>query len=808
MRSSLALLALSCVSVCFAQSPFEPPQAKVWVEPARTFDLLNIDVTIDVDYAGRTIKGVAVNTLAPLSNGLKQITLHAGPKLEILSVTIDGKPAKFARDGQNLNVTVPSTVKGKASKVAIKYQAIRKTGGGFGSEGGWHWIEPRAGDPYHIGFWTQGETEYNRNWAPTWDYPNDFATSRTTTTVPKEWDVIGNGLMTANVVKGAKRTVTWTMKQPHATYLISLCAGPFDIKKDKWQDRELWYVVPKGKGNLIDGSFGDTKDMLTFFSNRFGFTYAWPKYAQNAMYDFGGGMENVSSTTLGEGALSDPRSGFYNMSGLNAHELGHQWFGDTVTCRDWGHIWLNESFATFVQALYFEHARGYNEYIRQINGDMQGYAQEALRYQRPVITNMYPNPDSMFDSHTYPKGASILHTIRRTLGDQAFFAGIKLYLNRHKHTPVTSPQLAKAFLDASGVDVQPLFDQWLLKPGHPALEYDWSFANGKITVNVKQTHNTSKGAPIYVIPTEVGAIIGDKLVRLPVTLNAASQSFELAVDAEPSAVLLDPDLDFLRIMKHTFAPKEALPIVLYGSSPVDRQDAFNVLCANNPTNADLLDVVAMLEKDKDRFPAIMDLSALANLKREPLRAFWRAELNHACEQRRGNAVRALSMLTPNDEDATRIRGMINAKEYYSVVEAAINTLDPIKDKQLLKSALVIPAWRNRIRDAALIRMAGRDADDVRRAVSAAVKTAAAKTSDFEGNGSVRAMTMLPYGPDLKAPLLAVLRSKQWDMVQIVVAWAGQSKDADLIPDLKAAATGAPDWLKGPINAAVAGIEKQ
>src|SRR5947209_6635665 len=170
------------------------------------------------------------------------------------------------------------------------------------------------------------------------------------------------------------------------------------------------------------------------------------------MFDFGGGMENASATTLGEPSLTDPRAGYFAMDSLNSHELGHQWFGDTVTCKDWGHAWLNESFATYMQIMYFEHSRGRNGYDHEIENAMQSYFRESRRYKRPVVTNMYRNPDAMFDSHLYPKGGVILHTLRKQLGDQAFFNGLHRYLTLHQHTPVETNDLCESFTDASGIN--------------------------------------------------------------------------------------------------------------------------------------------------------------------------------------------------------------------------------------------------------------------------------------------------------------------------------------------------------------------
>src|SRR5207244_10853936 len=136
-----------------------------------------------------------------------------------------------------------------------------------------------------------------------------------------------------------------------------------------------------------------------------GVKYPYTKYSQAFVEDFGGGMENNSATTQIEEMIHDDRELLDNDSeSLQSHELAHQWFGDTVTCKDWGQIWLNESFATFMQEIYFEHSRGADAYSREIDSNTRGYVAEGLRYKRPLATNLYSEPGAMFNQHTYPKG--------------------------------------------------------------------------------------------------------------------------------------------------------------------------------------------------------------------------------------------------------------------------------------------------------------------------------------------------------------------------------------------------------------------
>lgn len=684
-------LSLSLASLCLiafpvhAQrgNPFTPPSAKLQYAPDRDYDLQHLKVELEVDFTGRKFTGVSTNTLAPLRSGLTRLRFHQGRGLVVTAASVAGQSVPFSTESGFIVLTLPKALaKGQPVLARIAYTGGSVQGAGFGQgTGGFHWLSPSEQQPNKIGFWTQGETIGNRDWAVTWDYPNDMTTTETITTVPADWTVVGNGVPVADTVTKDRRTSHWKMTQPHATYLLSLVAGPFDVKKDKWRDVPLWYVVPKGMGDKIDASFGDTPEMLEFFSTITGVKYPWPKYAQNAMYDFGGGMENVSATTLGMGNLTDFRSGFRNMASLNSHELAHQWFGDLVTCKDWGEAWLNESFATFFETLYMEHSRGKNAYAQEIEGNMRSYFAEARRYKRPISTNLYSNPDAMFDSHTYPKGSAVLHTLRRWLGDEAFFAGVKKYLTDNRHQPVEWENLCRAFTDASGMNCEPFFQQWVLKPGHPVIEYTWSYdeASREVVVEVKQTQDTASGTPIYTIPAKVGILAGG-LVREPVTLAGAEQTLRVKVARKPDAVLLDPDHDFLRELKHEFSKEEHLAILKYAPVGLDKTIAMQGLLAGGASDEAVKAIAELASKDKERFPALASLDGLGRLDREDLRPLWRGLLTHLSDGRRGDAIRALGRLKNNPADAKAMAALLSEKETYTNCSAIASTLQAWDEK--------------------------------------------------------------------------------------------------------------------------------
>ncbi len=790
-------------------NPFLPPLAKLTYAPDRDYDLQHLAVTLDVNYAKRTFRGTAANTLAPLrAGGLRLIRLHAGPALEIEGCAVDGKAAPWTRDGAFIVVTAPATIpQGKPITVAVRYTGGSAQGGGFGQAGGggFHWINGSPAQPSRVGFWTQGESSSNRDWAPTWDYPNDFATTETTTTVQEGWSVIGNGLLVGETANKAAKTHTfhWKMDQPHATYLLSLAAGPLEIKKAAWRGKPLYYVVPKGKAKLIDDSFSDTPDMLDFFSRITGVPYAWPKYAQNAMYDFGGGMENVSATTLGSGSLTDRRDGFRDMASLNSHELAHQWFGDLVTCKDWGQTWLNESFATFFQALYFEHSRGLNGYMGEIDGDMTGYIRSSRRYKRPIATNLYPSEGAMFDQHAYPKGGAVLHTLRRQMGDAAFFSGIKLYLTRNRHRPVESPDLSRALTDASGFNASRFFDQWVYKPGHPVLDYAWTFDDAKreVVVMVKQTQDTSDGTPIYDLPAKIGIVPGAEagatrsMARVAVRLNAATQEFRLPSPlGKPDAVLLDPDHDFLReIPTLHWTKSEQYAIAEFAPNGGDRTEALRRLLADNPDEASVQLAIGLYLKDNGKFPALRSLSPLADLKREALRPVFRRLLTHPNYDRRAEAAQALAALPATPEDTQTFRTLaLDPNAPYGVVVAALRALaawDAKANADVLEKAAQMPSNREVIRLTAL----GQLTEKAPERAAPYLAAASAPAQDFELRraaltlmGSVKADE-----PQTTTALLAALKDRDAQLVSRAATALGERGQKSALPALRAVQAAPP-----------------
>ncbi|HEY3131917.1 MAG TPA: M1 family aminopeptidase [Acidobacteriota bacterium] len=655
-------------------NPFAPPKAQAHYAPDRDYDLLHVALDLNLDYPKLAFQGIVAHKLSPLRGGLATITFDCGARLNIESCEIDGQKAPFSRDGEKLRIAAEHALApGQVVTVTIHYRSGER-------HDGFHWIKPTSTEPQRVGFWTGGQPDHNHGWIPVWDYPNDFATSETRVTVPADWFVVGNGALKSNTLSsdGATRTFHWQMEQPHATYLLSLAGGPLDIKTDDWRGVTLLYVVPKGKANAIEETFGETPEMLSFYSDILGVKYPWPKYAQSAMYDFGGGLENVSATLFGEGLLADKRRGVRTASPVVAHELAHQWFGDLVTYKHWGELWLGEGFAIFFgQILYAEHWRGKNEYDHSVENFMQGYFNESRRYQHPISTTVYENFGAMFDSHSYAKGGVLLHTLRRKLGDKTFFQGIHHYLAKYRNTPVDSHDLCEAMTEATGINLEPFFNQWIFKPGHPVLDYTWTWDEAKkqVVLTVKQTQDTKDGTPVYDLDATVGLISGEHATREKARINKVEQQIRIGAASKPDVVLLDPDHDFLRqIPALHWTPEELPQLLKYAPNAVDRQEALKRMLDGTPSDAAVQAVVEALRADTQQFPVFRSIERLGELKRPDLRPLFREQMAHPAFGRRAQAIRALAQLPKDESDIRMLRGLINDQEPYAAVRASLQTL--------------------------------------------------------------------------------------------------------------------------------------
>jgi aminopeptidase N len=548
------LLLLSFFLLVMAQFAFAEEPLRTTAD--RAIDVHHIRLEVDVDLHKKTLSGTATIDFSLL----RSTTVIS---LDAVDHEVHGS-ARLRRRGpdqKTYDVVVYNT--GKTLQINLRDRSLLNQNVVVRPDEKWRLeIDYSVRDPrsglYFFGptedapdtplvVWSQGEPTGNRFWFPCVDNPNERQSTEMIVTVDKKFEVLSNGkLVSRKDLERDRVQFHWSQEKSHVSYLVSLVIGEFDVTREEWRGKPVTYYVPKNRAADTQRTFGRTTRMLDFFSERFGIEYPWEKYAQVVVHQFVfGGMENTSATTLYGRAMHDERAMLDSTPDwLIAHELGHQWWGDLVTCKDWSHLWLNEGFATYSEILWDEYAHGRDERDWHLLQDLRA-ARSGTTLSRPVLDRRYRHPGSMFDNRVYPKGAWVLHMLRSRLGDDDFFRGLQRYGTVYAYQSAETSDLRQVFERLYGVSLERFFYDWTERPGHPELlvESEYLPAERKMKIHVKQTQ---KG-DLFHIPVRIefsfdGPNEGPSIDRL---MTEREFTEFLAVPQKPRLVRVDPDFTLL-----------------------------------------------------------------------------------------------------------------------------------------------------------------------------------------------------------------------------------------------------------------------
>jgi len=586
---------------------FAFPGTRPRFAPDRVVDIQHISLALEVDPKNHEVSGTATLRAMVLAPATKFVELDA-VELTIEKVAAGGKPVTFRHDGKRLRVELGHAVAaGTELTLAIDYRGAPRRG--------LYFVEPDEGYPQKpLQVWTQGQDEDSRYWFPCFDSPHEKATSEVTVTVPAHMFALSNGVLVSDKTNGDKRTLHWRLDVPHSCYLIMLAIGELATVETKWRDVPVVYYVERGREEAAERTLARTPQMLELFSQKFGVRYPYPRYSQVFVADFiFGGMENTSATTLTDTVLLDDRAAIdYDVDSLVAHELAHQWFGDLVTCRDWGEGWLNEGFATYSEYIWREHHEGRDAADLELEEWADQYfGEDSQRYRRTIATKLYDEPIDIFDHHLYEKGGRVLHMLRNVLGDDAFWKTLAHYLGKHRHGLVESRDLARAVEDATGKVVDWFFSQWVIDgAGHPELDVSikWDAELHLATVTVEQTQKVEGRTPVFRLPTRMRFRIGDADVDVPIEIVEQKQVFHLRLDTEPTQAIFDPGRVLLATRKIDKSEPLWLAELAGATFAIDRAAAAQALAKRGGHAAEAALGTAL---EKDPFWAVRGSAALA-----------------------------------------------------------------------------------------------------------------------------------------------------------------------------------------------------
>ncbi|NNF01585.1 MAG: M1 family metallopeptidase [Bacteroidia bacterium] len=549
-KETVRIVELPEVNVEFEQSA---PEYKASIP--RKHDLIHSKVAVSFDWEKQELKGLADLQLRPYFHSTNQLYLNAKGmdihKVQLLSNNMrNDLPYNYSND------TIWIILDKKYSRVdtfevSIKYTAkpedlVSRNPQAFSSAKGLFFINPNGLDknkPRQI--WTQGETQSSSCWFPTIDAPNERMTQEIIITIEDNFKTLSNGKMISSIKNNdGTRTDHWKQSLPAAPYLTMMAIGEYEITFDKWRDLDVNYYMEPDYGHMGKRIYGNTPEMMEYFSKLLGVDYPWEKYSQVVVRDYvSGAMENTSAVIYGEFMNQDERELLdYDNEDVISHELFHHWFGDLVTCESWANLPLNESFATYGEYLWNEKKYGKLKADHYGHNDLQAYIRESKVKKEPLIRYYHDHQDHMFDAHSYQKGGRVLHMLRNYMGDDAFFNSLRVYLEDNKYESVEIHNLRLACEKVSGEDLNWFFNQWFLNSGHPFIDISYSYDDSlKIqTVTIEQLQDIEEHS-LFMLPIAIDVYESDVPTRYNVTVRKQIQDFQFKVKSKPNLVNVDAD---------------------------------------------------------------------------------------------------------------------------------------------------------------------------------------------------------------------------------------------------------------------------
>ncbi|MBI4468324.1 MAG: DUF3458 domain-containing protein [Acidobacteria bacterium] len=609
------------------------------------FDQQHIRLDLRFDPARKSVKGSVTHTIKPVIDGFEVVELDA-VNLDIAQVRLaGGLPLRFEVSKERLRIHLDRAYRRDESiTLSIDYSTTNP-------KKGITFIGPDAGYPDRPQqLWSQGEAEESRHWIPLYDHPNDKATTEALITVPRPLTAVSNGkLIAVTEDSDGTRTFHWSQSKPHSCYLITVSAAEYvEIHDKAYQGIPIVYYALKEQARDTLRTLAKTPAMMAFFAEKIGFPYPWEKYATVLASGFPGAMENTSATTVMDTAIHDERAALdVTSDDIASHEIAHQWWGNTVTFRNWTDLWLSEGFASYSENLWEEHDLGWDQASYSRGQENQIYIMQARHRLRPVVYAGYDDPEELFDITTYSKGGAVVHMMRFVLGDEGFWKALRHFIRKHAFGSVDTNDLKIAIREATGQDLGWFFEEWLEKSGWPEFEvsYRYDVSKRAIRLRVRQVQETNEQVPVFRIPVEVEIVsaTGRRLER--VMIDQREHEFTLATSAEPLAVNFDPRNWILKTVKFKKSKAEWLYQLKHDPQALNRVRAVEELRA-------------FLAEDEV-------IEALQNAMSGD--KFWavRSEAAHALGDQEGERIRAILISGLKDSDAKVRRAAVTGLARYN-----------------------------------------------------------------------------------------------------------------------------------------------
>jgi aminopeptidase N len=481
-------------------------------------------------------------TIVSLKDSLAKIDLDFGD-LAVDSVTVNNQSVPYQRSAGLLNIELENRLQGGRSLVVVvSYHGKPKDGLILSAD--------KAGKPSAV-----GDNWPNRvhHWIPSLDHPSAKATVTFSVTAPTRDLVVANGKLDhVQNASGMSRTWTYTESVPIPPYCMIIAVGDFARVEPAAQEvTPLSYYVPQPDKRFATQGFAAANPSLKFFSQTVA-PYPYEKLALIVGATRFGGMENSSAIVFSSSLFATPpdvpASGVFKirprLRNVVAHEIAHQWFGDSVTQSTWADLWLSEGFADYFAGLFIQRYEGEASFQQYMKQEADAYFRYEKQARTPIHDTTTEDLFKLLNANNYQKGAWVLHMLRAELGDADFFRGIRTYYEAHKNATATSDDLRAALETASGKDLKEFFASWIYGAGHPVyqLSWNWNRKTSNLGLTLKQLQR-ERAFP-NALPIDILTARGKRRIVFRPTSKQMTE--EVKLDGPPSAVNIDPDNTILK----------------------------------------------------------------------------------------------------------------------------------------------------------------------------------------------------------------------------------------------------------------------
>lgn len=412
------------------------------------YDALHYTIDLSVDIANNKVSGsTTLDAQATESLSSFNLDLHG---LEVSAVTVNAVSAAFSRKNDELIITpAKSLSSGEKFSVSVSYNGTPQP------------VEDASFPDEPVGWYADGgifvvsEAAGAMGWYPVNNHPLDKATYTFRITAPKQYLVAANGLLQSETVNGEMKTSVWVEIHPMASYLSTLVIGKYELVTEIGPNGlPIHNYFPPEADSEVTDSFSRTSEMIAYYSQVFG-PYPFESYGAAVLpFELGFALENQTLSIFGLDSSDELTA---------AHELSHQWFGNSLSLKSWKDIWLNEGFATYAESLWVEHTEGKaagDEYMRDIYN--QAVSKKMAAPADPAVENI-------FDEFVYYRGGCVLYALRLKLGDEVFFKIVREYYTRYQYGNASTDDFIAVAETVSGQDLKGFFDDWLFSAQIPPL---------------------------------------------------------------------------------------------------------------------------------------------------------------------------------------------------------------------------------------------------------------------------------------------------------------------------------------------------